>query len=92
MPPFSRDTIRSIYHIRAGDVFRLKKVRERGREGEREGEREGGREGGREGEREGGREGGRERGRERGRRHNMKKISAFLPPLVDQSNRHCNVT
>ena len=64
MPPFSRDTIRSIYHIRAGDVFRLKKVRE----------------------------GGRERGRERGRRHNMKKISAFLPPLVDQSNRHCNVT
>ena len=36
MPPFSRDTIRSIYHIRAGDVFRLKKVREGG-EGEREG-------------------------------------------------------
>ena len=43
VPPFSRDTIRSIYHIRAGDVFRLKKVREGGREG-REGERERGRE------------------------------------------------
>ena len=52
VPPFSRDTLRSVYHVRASDVYRMKSVRETRGERGRERERERGREGEGEGERE----------------------------------------